>query len=79
VTAAVTNAGPDTLPVPGGWRVVREDGTSRTVFRRPSGEGWAVFDGQSTDQQRTPYLGFAGSWRQQPEQAIDWARHASLQ
>ena len=71
-----TNLGPDTVPVRDGWRVHRADGTARTVLPRLSGEGWAVFSGTSTTGSREPLLGYAGSWRQDLEQAIDWARGA---
>jgi hypothetical protein len=64
----------DTVPIPGGWRVIRSDGTRRGVFKRKTGEGWAVFDGQSTDKHRTPALGYGGSWHQDLGDAIEWAR-----
>lgn len=69
----VTNLGPDVQEIPGGWRVHRADGTSRTVFKRPDGR-YAVFAGTSTDRDRHPRLGYTDSWRTFPEQAIDWAR-----
>jgi hypothetical protein len=75
VTLTATNLGDDTTPIRGGWRVRRDDGTTRTVLPRLD-TGWAVFDGQSTVDARTPALGFAGSRRQQPEAAIEWARTA---
>lgn len=59
-----------------GCRVHRPDGTSLTVLPRLSGEGWAVFDGMSTETDRTLPLGYPGSWRQHREAAIDWARRA---
>ncbi|MFI5895643.1 hypothetical protein ACIA5D_36665 [Actinoplanes sp. NPDC051513] len=71
---APTNLDRDVIPLPNGWRVHRDDGTSRTVLPRLSGEGWAVFDGASTSTDRTPRLGYPGSWRQDPAQAIEWAR-----
>jgi len=37
-----------------GYRVRRPDGTSRTVLPRQGGDGWAVFDGSSTDRLRQP-------------------------
>lgn len=77
MTAPLLDAGPDTVPVRDGWRVRRPDGTSRVVLQRQGGEGWAVFSGDSTTVARSPRLGFAGSWRQDPRQAIDWARDAS--
>jgi hypothetical protein len=77
VTAPIVALAADTVPVPGGWRVHRPDGTSRTVLKRPSGDGWAVFNGTSTDTSREPALGYPGSWRQKPEAAIEWARTAT--
>lgn len=74
MTAPAIDMAADTFPIRGGWRVRRGDGTSRTVLQRPSGEGWAVFSGDSTDARRTPALGFSGSWRQDPADAIEWAR-----
>lgn len=56
-----------------GYRVHRPDGTSRTVLPRQSGAGWAVFSGASTVKVRTPSLGYAGSWRQDLDEAIEWA------
>lgn len=64
----------DTIPVRGGWRVRRPDGTSRTVLQRLSGEGFAVFSATSSDTCREPALGFPGSWRQDPDDAVEWAR-----
>lgn len=64
----------DTRPVTGGWIVALPGGKTRCVFRRKSGEGWAVFTGDSTDREREPALGYSGSWRQDPADAIAWAR-----
>lgn len=67
----------DVVPIRAGYRVRRDDGTSRTVLPRLSGEGWAVFAGDSTDAVRTPALGYPNSWRQDPRDAIEWARTAT--
>lgn len=77
MTAPIINLAADIIPIRGGWRVRRDDGTSRTVLPRLSGEGWAVFTGTSTDALREPALGFSGSWRQDPGEAIEWARTAT--
>lgn len=77
MTAPIITLAADTVPIRGGWRVRRPDGTSRTVLQRPSGEGWAVFTGSSSDTSREPALGYPGSWRQDPDRAIEWARTAS--
>lgn len=78
MTTPIIDLAADTVPVRGGWRVCRPDGASRTVLQRLSGEGWAVFTGTSTDESREPALGFPGSWRQQPEAAVEWARTDAL-
>lgn len=66
------------VPVGKGYRVRRDDGTERMVLPRVSTEGWAVFAALSTDQTRMPdHLGFPGSWRQDLNEAIEWARTAS--
>jgi hypothetical protein len=64
------------VPLGKGFRVRRDDGTSRVVLPRYD-TGWAVFDASSTDQVRNPPLGYAGSWRQDLDEAIEWARTAS--
>jgi hypothetical protein len=74
----ITNLGPDVFPMTGGWRVRRDDGTSRVVLPRLSGEGWAVFDGTSSMHLRTPRLGYPDSWRQEEGDAIEWARNEGL-
>lgn len=56
-----------------GYRVRRPDGTARTVLPRHD-TGWAVFDGSSTDRFRVPNLGYSGSWTQDVDEAIEWAR-----
>jgi hypothetical protein len=56
-----------------GWRVRRDDGTERMVLPRHD-TGYAVFDGTSTADLRNPPLGYADSWRQDPDKAIEWAR-----
>ncbi len=75
MTVAVTNLGADVEPIRQGWRVRRADGTSRVVLSRHD-TGFAVFDGASTTFLRNPPLGYAGSWTQDVEQAINWAREA---
>lgn len=77
MTARIT-LGPDVTPVGKGWLVRRDDGTTRMVLCRPSGDGWAVFDGDSTDESRNPPLGYAGSWRQDLDDAVEWARTDGL-
>lgn len=77
MTALIHTAGPDISPVRGGWRVQRPDGTARTVLQRQSGEGFAVFDGTSTDALRNPPLGYPGSWHHIADDAVAWAREAS--
>jgi hypothetical protein len=64
------------VPLGKGFRVRRDDGTSRVVLPRYD-TGWAVFDASSTDQVRNPPLGYSGSWRQDLDEAIEWARTAS--
>jgi hypothetical protein len=76
MTAPIITLAADTVPIRGGWRVNRPDGTARTVLQRKSGEGWAVFTGTSSDASREPALGFSGSWFQEPGAAIHWARTA---
>lgn len=69
---------PDVVPLGEGWRVQRDDGTTRMVLPRPSGDGWAVFNGTSTDTARTPALGYSGSWRRELHDAVEWARTDGL-
>jgi hypothetical protein len=64
---------PDVIPRDKGWQVCRDDGTARMVLPRPSEHGWAVFSGVSTDLNRTPRLGYPGSWGAL-DHAIEWAR-----
>lgn len=71
MTVATVTA--DVFEVRDGWRVRRADGTCRVVLPRRD-TGWAVFDGSSTTVARTPALGYAGSWTQDEQEAIDWAR-----
>jgi hypothetical protein len=76
---APTNLDCGVIPVRNGWRVRRVDGTARTILQRQSGEGWAVFDGTSSDAHREPPLGYPGSWRQDADDAIEWARSAGVE
>lgn len=80
MTAPTIDLAPDVDNIRHGWRVTRPDGTRRTVLKRPNDEvgGWAVFSGDSTDNDRTPRLGYAGSWHQSAEAAIDWARTEAI-
>ena len=75
MVTALTNLGPDTFPIRGGWRIVRPDGTSRVVLRRLdiAQERYAVFSGSSTDLAREPRLGYSGSWLPL-EDALEFAR-----
>lgn len=75
---APTNLDRDVIPIRSGRRVHRDDGTARTVLRRPSDHGWAVFDGTSSDRDRTPALGYSGSWHRNLDDAIEWARTEGL-